>query len=176
MAAHSGDDGAQFRFGLEQFLCEARTLAQLDHPNTVRVRQFFEANGTAYLVMDYYQGLSLAEYLDQQGGRIPEEQAKQLMHHRKGHQGPWTDIYSAAAVLYRMVTGEAPPASPPPTPRTAAVPATYANRGHRVSDHPPHVGLRCANPAYHLGLDLTGLEALTTPPRTRLSGIMIEAG
>ena len=178
VAAHSGDDGEQFRYGLEQFIREARTLAQLDHPNIVRVRQFFEANGTAYLVMDYYQGLSLAEYLDQQGGRLPEEQAKQLMlpildglravhaegflhrdikpqniylarlksggvrpilldfgtarqalgersrslsvvvspgyapfeqYHRKGHQGPWTDVYAAAAVLYRMVTGETPP-------------------------------------------------------------------
>ena len=29
--------------------------------------------------MDYYQGLSLAEYLDQFGGRLPEDQAKQLM-------------------------------------------------------------------------------------------------
>jgi serine/threonine protein kinase len=67
VAVHSQDDGELFRFGLEQFLLEARTLAQLDHPNIVRVRHFFEANGTAYLVMDYYQGLSLAEYLDQRG-------------------------------------------------------------------------------------------------------------
>ncbi|KAA6182478.1 protein kinase, partial [Thiohalocapsa marina] len=61
VVAHSGDDAELFRFGLEQFVREARTLAQLDHPNIVRVRQFFEANGTAYLVMDYYEGLSFAE-------------------------------------------------------------------------------------------------------------------
>ena len=79
VAAHSSDDGEQFRYGLEQFLREARTLAHLDHPNIVGVRHFFEANGTAYLVMNYYQGLSLAEYLDQQGGHMPEEQATQLM-------------------------------------------------------------------------------------------------
>ena len=46
---HSQDESEAFRYGLEQFLREARTLAQLDHPNIVRVRLFFEANGTAYL-------------------------------------------------------------------------------------------------------------------------------
>jgi serine/threonine protein kinase len=49
----------------------------------VRVRQFFEANGTAYLVMDYYEGISLAEHLESLdengGGRLPEETAKQLL-------------------------------------------------------------------------------------------------
>ncbi len=79
VAPHTQDEGEQFRYGLEQFLREARTLAQIDHPNIVRVRHFFEANGTAYLVMDYYQGLSLAEHLERQGGRLPEEQAKQLL-------------------------------------------------------------------------------------------------
>lgn len=73
------DDGEQFRYGLELFLRDARLLAQLDHPNILRVRNFFEANGTAYLVMDYYQGLSLAKYLEQRDRRISEEQAKQLM-------------------------------------------------------------------------------------------------
>ncbi len=79
VAIHSQDEGEPFRYGLEQFLREARTLAQLDHPNIVRVRHFFEANDTAYLVMHYYQGLSLAEYVDQQGGRLAEEPARQLM-------------------------------------------------------------------------------------------------
>ncbi|MCG6861056.1 MAG: hypothetical protein LJE70_07235 [Chromatiaceae bacterium] len=53
IAPHSHEEGDLFRYGLEQFLGEARTLARLDHPNIVRVRHFFEANGTAYLVMDY---------------------------------------------------------------------------------------------------------------------------
>jgi serine/threonine protein kinase len=49
VVVHSQEEGEAFRYGLEQFLREARTLAQLDHPNIVRVRLFFEANGTAYL-------------------------------------------------------------------------------------------------------------------------------
>ena len=59
--AHSREDASLFRFGLEQFLQEARTLARFDHPNVVRTRSFFEQNGTAYLVMDYLQGVNLSE-------------------------------------------------------------------------------------------------------------------
>ncbi|MGD9731133.1 MAG: SUMF1/EgtB/PvdO family nonheme iron enzyme [Desulfamplus sp.] len=76
---HSIEDGEIFRYGLEAFLLEARTLAKFDHPNVVRVRTFFEANGTAYLVMDYYDGMSLENYLIRKGGRIPEKLAVNIM-------------------------------------------------------------------------------------------------
>jgi serine/threonine protein kinase len=62
---HSQGDEELFRYGLEQFLDEARLLAQFDHLNIVRVRSFFEANATGYLVMDYYRGMNLAEYVKQ---------------------------------------------------------------------------------------------------------------
>jgi formylglycine-generating enzyme required for sulfatase activity len=76
---HSREDQELFSFGLGQFLQEARTLARFSHPNVVRVRSFFEENGTAYLVMDYYEGMTLAEYQQQQGGRLPEKQALDIM-------------------------------------------------------------------------------------------------
>ena len=44
---HSGEDGDLFRYGLEGFLEEARTLAKLDHRNIVEVRDYFEENNTA---------------------------------------------------------------------------------------------------------------------------------
>lgn len=175
--AHSREDASLFRFGLEQFLQEARTLARFDHPNVVRTRSFFEQHGTAYLVMDYLQGVNLAEYLAARGGRLTEPQAAEIMmpildglqevhakgflhrdikpqniyvtttgrpilldfgaarqamgersrslsvvltpgfspyeqYHRRGEQGPWTDIYALAATYYYLLTGQAPPDAP----------------------------------------------------------------
>ena len=63
VAVHTAEDRRGFEFGKEQFLREARIVAKLDHPNIVRVRNFFNANSTAYLVMDYYEGMSLGDYL-----------------------------------------------------------------------------------------------------------------
>ena len=48
-----------FKLGLERFLLEARTLAKFKNPNIVRVLNFFEANGTAYFVMEYEKGENL---------------------------------------------------------------------------------------------------------------------
>jgi TolB-like protein len=75
LAPHSSDDADDFAFGRERFMEEGRTLARFDHPNIVRVRSYFEAHGTGYLVMDYYEGRTLAEYLAAQGGTLPEAEA-----------------------------------------------------------------------------------------------------
>jgi serine/threonine protein kinase len=45
-----------YQWGLDRFLQEARTLGKFSHPNIVRVLRYFEANATAYVVMDYEQG------------------------------------------------------------------------------------------------------------------------
>ena len=55
-----------YRHGLVRFLDEARVLAKFKSPNIVRVVRFLEANGTAYLVMEYEQGLSLGQLIRQQ--------------------------------------------------------------------------------------------------------------
>jgi serine/threonine protein kinase len=75
VSAHTSSDSENFRYGLDQFLLEARTLAQFDHSNVVRVRTYFQENGTAYLVMDYLQGSSLHDHLADIGGRMSEKQA-----------------------------------------------------------------------------------------------------
>jgi len=66
----------QFKYGLRKFLEEARTLARfIEHPNVVSVRDYFEANKTAYLVMNYHEGVTLQQYLQARGGKIAFEQA-----------------------------------------------------------------------------------------------------
>ena len=52
-----------FDAGLKSFINEARLLAKFDHPALVKVYRFWEANGTAYMVMPYYEGATLKELL-----------------------------------------------------------------------------------------------------------------
>ena len=47
----------------EQFLTEARALADFQHENVIRVTRVLEANGTAYVVMDYAEGQTLSAML-----------------------------------------------------------------------------------------------------------------
>ena len=48
-----------FEAGLKSFVNEARLLAQFDHPSLVKVYRFWEANGTAYMVMPFYEGITM---------------------------------------------------------------------------------------------------------------------
>ena len=79
VVAHSGKDREFFEYGLKAFLAEAQTVAGFDHPNIVRVKTYLEQNHTAYIVMDYYEGASLAEYVRQKDGRLPEKAALGIM-------------------------------------------------------------------------------------------------
>lgn len=164
-----------FQAGLRSFINEARLLAQFDHPSLVKVYRFWEDNGTAYMVMPFYQGVTLKETLRTMSHPPDEAWLKHLLaqlldaldvlhrdhcFHRDiapdnililsdGHallldfgaarrvisdmtqaltvilkpgyapieqyaetdsmkQGPWTDIYALAAVVYLAVTGKAP--------------------------------------------------------------------
>lgn len=52
-----------FIWGLNRFLQEAQTLARLQHSNIVRVFSVFEARGSAYIVMEFVEGVSLKHTL-----------------------------------------------------------------------------------------------------------------
>ena len=151
---------------------ESRTVASFRHPNIVRVMRFFEANGTAYMVMEFVDGAPLGEWIkplrpvseaqaaalvgplldgldvihkagylhrDIKPGNIyiREDGSPVLLdfglgaparhrayrrglpglcafeqYHSQGKQGPWSDIYALAGVLYWMVTGSMPLEAP----------------------------------------------------------------
>ena len=54
----------RYEWGLKSFIEEARTLGLFNHPNIVRVRNVFQSNNTAYMVMDYELGESLQDILN----------------------------------------------------------------------------------------------------------------
>ncbi len=55
-----------FRYGLKCFFEEGKALVKLNHPNVIRVLNFFRANGTVYIVMNYEKGFSLHHYIKKQ--------------------------------------------------------------------------------------------------------------
>ena len=78
ITAKSSLSKGDFDWGLDRFLSEARTLARFRHPNIVRVNQIFQANNTAYLVMEYAKGQSLDDML-QKNGPLSEDQTKEIL-------------------------------------------------------------------------------------------------
>lgn len=68
-----------FQAGLRSFVNEARILAQFDHPALIKVYRFWEANGTAYMVMPYYQGRTLKQVLLARAAPPGEAWLKELL-------------------------------------------------------------------------------------------------
>lgn len=65
-----GETLVTYAYGLKEFLREGQALARFKHPHIVRVLRFIEANGTAYMVMEYEKGQSLSQYLRTNGPRL----------------------------------------------------------------------------------------------------------
>lgn len=69
-----------FEAGRKSFINEARLLAQFDHPSLVKVYRFWEANGTAYMVMPFYEGKTLKDTLRELNGPPDEAWLRTLLH------------------------------------------------------------------------------------------------
>ncbi len=71
---HTRDEKAaeQFAHGRRLFFQEASTLGGLKHPNIVNVINFFRANSTVYMVMEYQKGVNLQEYIKRHKAGLSE--------------------------------------------------------------------------------------------------------
>ncbi|MGH8674957.1 MAG: protein kinase domain-containing protein [Burkholderiales bacterium] len=72
------DQTDRYRWGLDRFIREARTLARFDHPNIVRVYSVFEVNNTAYMVMRFEEGENFAALLERRR-TLPEAELMRVL-------------------------------------------------------------------------------------------------
>lgn len=80
VTVYNGDKREQFRDGLQQFVNEAKRLAKLNGiDNVVKVYDAFEENNTAYIVMEYLEGETLAVRLEREKTIEPEEAVRMLL-------------------------------------------------------------------------------------------------
>ena len=78
VAARSRAHTAELRSVVQLFVSEARHLSKIVHPNIVAVHQVFEDNGTAYMAIDYINGLDLQQIIEGQAN-MPQAEDIVLM-------------------------------------------------------------------------------------------------
>ena len=88
-----------FQWGLDRFVKEAKTVARFDHRHIIKVYRYFEAHGTAYIVMEYAEGETLADYLVREGP-LSEAELREILY-------PLLDglaVVHEAGILHRDIT------------------------------------------------------------------------
>jgi serine/threonine protein kinase len=78
---NSEENLAVFRHGLKCFFEEGRSLATIAHPNIVRVENFFRANETVYMVMQYVRGRTLQFHVQRHRQEFSESFIRRLFTH-----------------------------------------------------------------------------------------------
>ena len=71
-------DQGNYQWGLDRFLDEAQALARFEHPHINKVHRFFEDNNTAYMVLEYIGGETLAQSLKREG-RLEQPRLRRLL-------------------------------------------------------------------------------------------------
>lgn len=70
----------RFQSGLQQFLAEARSIASLkDVRGVVQIFNFFEENGTGYIIMEFLEGMDVKEILKQRGEKMDYEWSRRVI-------------------------------------------------------------------------------------------------
>ena len=66
--------------GIQRFQQEAKTATALNHPNIAAVREFGQdEQSRPYLVMDFVEGVSLQDAIDNAGGKLPVERVERII-------------------------------------------------------------------------------------------------
>ena len=76
--ASSAENLTSFRYGMKCFFEEGRALAKINHPNVVRVLNFFRANETVYMVMRYERGRTLQQQIQMRQDQMSERFVRQV--------------------------------------------------------------------------------------------------
>lgn len=80
VSLYAGKNQSDVNKWREGFINEAKNLAKFSNLNgIVEVRDFFNENNTAYIVMEYIDGITLKQYLKQNGGKIPADKVFEMM-------------------------------------------------------------------------------------------------
>lgn len=76
----SGDEGLRFHNSRERFMREAKMLARFSQvPEVVQVKNFFLSNNTAYIVMEYVEGITLKQFVKDRGGKLCVEETLRVL-------------------------------------------------------------------------------------------------
>lgn len=77
---YDGERHNEFMVGLQKFMEEAQRLSKFQTtPGIVKIYDTFARNLTAYIVMEYLDGVTLKEYLKENGGKMPYDKALEVM-------------------------------------------------------------------------------------------------
>ena len=76
---HKAEFQQQFQKVIRSFLREALRMAKFDHPNIVKIHQVFQENNTAYIAMDFVDGMDLLTMLEIEPERMTDELIESLL-------------------------------------------------------------------------------------------------
>ncbi len=72
--------GGAFTHWLNAFIDEAKVLSNIAHlAGVVKIKNFFTENNTAYIAMEFLDGISLRQYLSARGGKLPLNETLHIM-------------------------------------------------------------------------------------------------
>lgn len=80
LIVYDGNKNSEYNSLLQRFLDEAVNIAKFQNdPNIVDVEEYFEENNTAYIVMEFLDGITLKDYLKQKDGKIEIDEALSIV-------------------------------------------------------------------------------------------------